>query len=221
MSPAVSGPSVPPTSPEQGLAGSTGSVEPAEPADKERLPESRRSQILRSIIELVIAFVLAFGITWAIKTWVIQPYEVPSTSMEPTIMLKDRLMADSLTYAFGTIKTGDIVVFIDKTDQDRHLVKRVIAVEGQTVDFLDGRVVIDGQLLSEPYVHGKKSFPFTKTYKNTEITYPYTVPAGHIWVMGDNRENSTDSRYFGPIATDSVVGHALVKFWPPSSIGWL
>ena len=96
------------------------------------------------------------------------------------------------------------------------LIKRVIATGGQTVDLRDGVVYVDGVPLDEPYTQGKPSNDL-----NSGITYPYTVPEGHVWVMGDNRTNSADSRAFGAIPLESVTGHAVLRYWPLDRIGTL
>ena len=100
------------------------------------------------------------------------------------------------------------------------LIKRCIATGGQTVDLVDGRVVVDGVALDEPYTRGLPSEPL-KTALGVEVSYPYTVPAGHLWVMGDNRTNSNDSRYFGAIDEDTLTGRAALVYWPFSNFGLL
>jgi signal peptidase I len=102
----------------------------------------------------------------------------------------------------------------------RILIKRVIATGGQTVDLRDGRVYVDDVLQNEPYTHGEPSLAL-RSYLFEEITYPYTVPPGGLWVMGDNRTNSQDSRYFGAIPESSVTGKALFIYWPLTDIGLL
>ena len=102
----------------------------------------------------------------------------------------------------------------------RVLIKRCIAVGGQTVDLVDGRVVVDGVALDEPYTRGLPSEPL-KTALGVEVSYPYTVPEGHLWVMGDNRTNSNDSRYFGAVDEDTLTGRAALVYWPFNNFGLL
>ncbi|MDR3307315.1 MAG: signal peptidase I [Coriobacteriales bacterium] len=175
--------------------------------------EKKRGSVLRLVIEFAVVLVVALLLTWLLRTFVFEQYEVPSASMQTTIMTNDRILAEKITYAFASIEPGDIVVFDDKTKPDRILVKRVVATEGQTIDFLEGKLVIDGQVQFEPYVGGLPSEPLPMQFEE-QINYPYTVPQGCIWVMGDNRTNSSDSRYFGPIETSSVLGHVFAIAWP-------
>lgn len=155
---------------------------------------------------------------WGIRTYVCQPFEVPSGSMETTIMTGDRIFAEKVSYYFSEPQAGDIVVFTDPQTPARTLVKRIIATEGQTVDLRNGTVYVDGVALSEDYTQGE-SYPLSNTASNVSISYPYTVPAGEVWVMGDNRENSSDSRYFGSIDKDTIFGKAVCIYWPLNRIG--
>ena len=100
------------------------------------------------------------------------------------------------------------------------LVKRVIATAGQTVDLVDGRVVVDGQVLDEPYAQGE-SWPLASQAPGTIVSFPYTVPEGCVWVMGDNRENSADSRYFGAVEQQDLIGVAVLRYWPLNRFGLL
>ena len=91
---------------------------------------------------------------------------------------------------------------------------------GQTVDLVDGKVVVDGVALDEPYTQGKVSEPLNPA-PDADVSYPFTVPEGRLWVMGDNRTNSQDSRYFGAIEESSVTGHAVLVYWPFQNFGAL
>jgi signal peptidase I len=104
--------------------------------------------------------------------------------------------------------------------EDQTLIKRVIAVGGDQVDLIDGAVYVNGEKLDEPYTDGKPSMPLDPAY-GVDISYPYTVPEGYLWVMGDNRTNSADSRYFGAVPVTSVSGHANIIYWPLDHIGAL
>ena len=166
----------------------------------------------------MVAFV--FVLSWLLRTFVFQAYEIPSGSMEETIMTGDMVFSEEISYYLRDPEPGDIVTFQDPEIPGRVLIKRCMAVGGQTVDLVDGRVVVDGVALDEPYTRGLPSEPL-KTALGVEVSYPYTVPAGHLWVMGDNRTNSNDSRYFGAIDEDTLTGRAALVYWPFSNFGLL
>jgi len=187
--------------------------------EEEPKKSKKSSGVLRTILEFAIALVVALGLTWVLKSFVVEPYEVPTGSMETTIMVGDKLLAEKVTLNFNPVQNGDIIVFADKVLPGRVLVKRAIATGGQVVDFKDGHVYVDGVPLYEPYVNGALTQPLDQQFDNMIINYPYKVPDGQIWVMGDNRENSADSRYFGSINESSVYGRALMVFWPLGDIG--
>jgi signal peptidase I len=140
--------------------------------------------------------------------------------MDDTLEVGDRLMGEKVSYYFSEPQQGDIITFDDPLE-NRTLIKRVIAVGGQTIDLRDGKVYIDDKEYVELYVDGKQTYAFSDDYvaDGVEISYPYTVPEGYLWVMGDNRTNSSDSRYFGPISVDSVSSKAVVRYWPFDRIG--
>ena len=169
-----------------------------------------------ALVEFVVIVVVAVGLAFLITNYVVKPYEIPSESMEDTIMAGDRVLSERISYANGSPKTGDIVTFTDVENPDRVLIKRVIATAGQQVDLKSGSVYVDGAKLEEAYTDGKQSLPLSNTH---DISYPYTVPEGYIWVMGDNRTNSSDSRYFGPVPLSNVTGHAFFRYWPLERVG--
>lgn len=168
----------------------------------------------RWLIETALMIALAFLLAQGIKTFVIQPFVIPTGSMEPTIMSGDRVLAEKISLRFRDVRAGEIVVFDDPTGRHPQLIKRVIAVEGQTVDIRDGSVVVDGTPLDEPYVHGKVTDPGT-------VPLPITLANDQLWLMGDNRPNSGDSRFMGPIDESMVHGSAFSIYWPVSRISTL
>ena len=111
---------------------------------------------------------------------------------------------------------GEIVTFVNPRDESEILIKRVVAVEGQTIDFIDGIVYIDGEPLDEPYVNGQltRAMRADGTVQKTDIKYPYTIPEGCFFAMGDNRGNSADSRVFGAVPAENVTGRAVLRYWP-------
>ena len=178
----------------------------------------RKRNFRREIIELLLIILAAFIITGLLRTFVMDNYQIPTGSMEPTIEINDRIFAEKVSYRFSSPSAGDIVTFHDPLVEGRVLIKRCIAVEGQTVDLINGKVVVNGVVLDEPYTHGLQSLPLTPK-KGVVIDYPYVVPEGTIWVMGDNRTSSLDSRYFGPIPEEELIGRALFRFMPFSRFG--
>lgn len=179
---------------------------------------SRPGGLVRDIIEFIIIIVVAVLLAVFVLNFVARPYEIPSGSMLETIQLKDRVLSEQVSYYLGEPEQGQIVTFREIDDPDTTLIKRVIAVGGQTVDIKDGAVYVDGKKLDEPYTLGKPTEPLVS---NAGIEYPFQVPEGHIWCMGDNRTDSADSRVFGPVPVENVTGHAFLRYWPLSRIGLL
>ncbi len=176
--------------------------------------------VFRNIMSAVglIVFVVAFS--WVLKTFVFQPYQIPSGSMEETIMTGDLVFSEKVSYYIREPEVGDVVTFADPEVAGRTLIKRVVAVGGQTVTLNNGHVYVDGVMASEAHTQGA-SYPLDRHALNAQISYPYTVPLGYVWVMGDNRENSADSRYFGAIPSSSISGRAMLVYWPLQDIGLL
>lgn len=176
--------------------------------------------LFRSFINFLIMLAIILGCAWLLRAYVISPYEIPSGSMETTIMTSDKVFSEKVSYYSRSVQPGDIITFADPEVADRTLIKRCIAVGGQTVDLKDGIVYVDGKALTESYTNGEPSYPLT-TALGVTVTYPYTVPEGYLWVMGDNRTNSADSRYFGAVPATSVTGRACYIYWPFNRIGVL
>lgn len=181
---------------------------------------SKSRGFVRTLVSWVLYIVVVVGLVWVVQNYVVCPYTIPSGSMEETIEVGDNVWSEKVSYYFRDVEQGDIVTFDDPEIAGRTLIKRVIATGGQTVDLVDGAVYVDGEMLDEPYTQGKPSEPL-KTAYGVEISYPYTVPEGYVWVMGDNRTSSADSRYFGPIPVLSVSGRAALIYWPLDHIGVL
>jgi signal peptidase I len=165
------------------------------------------------MLEWAAVLVVAIGVAVAIRTFVVQTFYIPSQSMEPTLMVGDRILVDKLSYHLHSIHRGDIVVFGKPPGESgagvKDLVKRVIGLPGDVVSSADGHVVIDGKPLSEPWL--------SRGIVTTGINQQ-KIPANEYFVMGDNRTDSQDSRYFGPISRSLIVGHVVMRIWPISSI---
>ncbi len=170
---------------------------------------------------VLVALALAFGV----RTYVAQMFYIPSGSMLPTLQVGDRIVVDKLSYHLHGIHRGDVVVFrrppLEHADYS-DLVKRVIGLPGDTVSSVDGRIYIDGRVLAEPWLPSPEplSSP-SPVAQGFSLIRPYTVPAGEYFVMGDNRTNSEDSRYFGPIPANLIVGRMAFVAWPLDDSGWL
>ena len=177
-----------------------------------------KQSVEASIFEWIEMVVLSACLILLIFTFVVRPARVDGNSMQDTLHNGEMLIISDIAYK---PKRGDILVFqkINSTHPDP-IVKRVIATEGQTVDLRDGKVYVDGVALDEPYTDGLPSYPLN-TVGTVDISYPYTIPKGDVWVMGDNRTNSSDSRYFGPIDKDTVFGKAFAIYWPVESLAWI
>lgn len=160
------------------------------------------------------AVVLGLVGAFLLRTFVFGVYYVPSGSMLDTIHEGDLLLGERVSLAFDDPNPGDIVTFDSPLEEGETLVKRVIAVGGQTIDLRDGVVYVDGEALDEPYVGGRPTESLSDLAGSEGITYPYVVPEGTVWVMGDNRTNSKDSRYFGPVSVDDVTSRARFIYWP-------
>ena len=200
-------------------------------------PEEKRGplQFLKELPGLVI---LAFALALIIKTFLFQAFFIPSGSMEPTLMPGDRVLVNKIPYYFHDPRRGDIIVFEDphpsehddrgvvggflhwlvqgigvQRPEDQDFIKRVIGLPGDTVQGKDGSVYVNDVKIDEPYLpEGEKTEPFPA----------FHVPAGMLFVMGDNRGNSSDSRFsLGYIPIDNVIGKAFVVMWPPSRVGLL
>lgn len=170
---------------------------------------------VKNVLEWVVVLAAAFVVAMLLRTFVVETFIVPSGSMLDTIQEGDVLLGEKVSYYSRSPEVGEVVTFKDPEDADTTLIKRVIATEGQTVDLVGGTVYVDGTALDEPYTEGKPSEPLEwQSASAGTISYPYTVPEGYIWVMGDNRTNSLDSRYFGAVKVSDVTSHALFIFWP-------
>lgn len=207
------------------------------------LPVSKRLKpkkpsALRSAVEWTVVVAGSLALALVIQAFLFQPFRIPSKSMLPTLHVHDRIVVNKLSYRVHDVHRGDVVVFTRPTcdapksptwaqcaslDRIEDLVKRVVALPGEKVYIADNKVFVNGRALTEPYVRdGAKIVPqplgcgFSGTKEK-----PYVVPTKMLFVMGDNRDDSFDSRCFGPIKQKSIVGRAFVRIWPIGRIGGL
>lgn len=176
-------------------------------------PEAGGKSRVRSAVEWVAAIVIALVTAFLVKTFVLQAFVIPSASMNPTLVDGDRVLVSKLD--IGEIERGDVIVFDNPArlpGEPAQLIKRVIGLEGDVLEARDGEVVVNGQVLDEPYLSDEV---LTRELEQT------TVPDDHVFVMGDNRPNSRDSRFIGAIDVDDIVGEAFLIIWPPNRISTL
>ena len=163
----------------------------------------------RAILEVIQALALAVVISVVLNLFVVQVTEVRQNSMVPTLLQNDRVLVSKLDYRFGTPQRGDILVFNPPiADATIPYVKRVIAVAGEVVDLRNGNVFVNGKQVDIAQAHGATQ------PQAPNVVYPFTVPEGQIFVMGDNRTFSSDSRTFGPVPVANIIGKVILRFWP-------
>jgi signal peptidase I len=176
---------------------------------------------------IVIAVILALFI----RTWVVQAFKIPTGSMENNLLIGDHLLVNKFVFGptesrlertllpVGTVHRRDVIVFKYPEEPDRDFIKRVIGLPGETLELRNKKVYINGKPLDEPYVHflqppgAPSEFYETTSYDVRENYGPVTVPADHYFVMGDNRDNSQDSRYWGFLPREYIKGKALFIYW--------
>ncbi|HLM78821.1 MAG TPA: signal peptidase I [Rubrobacteraceae bacterium] len=167
--------------------------------------------MLEFVVILLVAFILAFGF---VRPFVVEAFWIPSESMVPTLKVGDRVFINKFIYRFTEPEPGDIVVFESVEGGEEELIKRVIGLPGDEIYVRErGAPIVNGERWQEDY--NLKSSP------DNGLFGPVTVPEGSVFVMGDNRGNSRDSRFFGPVPIENIEGEAFMIFWPPSSIGTL
>lgn len=187
------------------------------PDDQAVAPTRPKVSPKKVFLEWVIIVVIAVLASLIVRTFVFQTYFIPSASMEPTLQIGDRIIVNKLSVDFGTIHTGDIVVFKSPPAENCgagviDLVKRVIGVPGDTLTSKGNTIYINGHPLDEKWPHTEPIGP--------PIGH-VTVKAGHYFVMGDNHSDSCDSRFWGTVPRSDIIGKAFLRIWPLSRIGFL
>ena len=191
-----------------------------------------------SLVELVMIVGVALALALAIQAFLIKPFRIPSESMVPTLEINQRVLVDRVSFRFSEPDRGDIVVFkppkgaddnvggVQHSAQsacprptrersDTNFIKRVVAVGGDRVSVRDGRVFINGRPQRESFARPDAACGICN------LPQPITVPKDHYFMMGDNRGESADSREWGPVPKDWMIGNAFMTYWPPSKIGGL
>ncbi|MFQ6111514.1 MAG: signal peptidase I [Nitrospinota bacterium] len=185
------------------------------PEDKAPLTPAKKKSLIREYAEaIIIALVLAL----VVRTFVVQAFKIPSGSMENTLLVGDHILVNKFIYWFRDPKRGDIVVFKFPRDESRDFIKRVIGLPGEVVEVRGRQVLIDGRPLKEPYAVYNR-LGLQGMFSGREEFGPFRVPEGSLFVMGDNRDNSLDSRAWGPLKIKKVKGVAFLIYWSWNSEG--
>ena len=195
--------------------------------------------------ELLIIVLLAVGLAFTIQAWVVKPYRIPSGSMEPTLDIGQRILANRFIYHFTEPSVGDIIVFhppvpanhevpglgpggqcgvdfspheacpqASEEEADNNFIKRIVAGPGDTIAVRNGHVVLNGELQDEPFIA-----PCAVNNPVCNLSKAIKIPKDHWFMMGDNRGGSDDSRFWGPIPRDWIIGKAFATYWPPDRVG--
>jgi signal peptidase I len=204
-----------------------------------KLKPSKPQTTQGALVELVLIVALAVGLALGIQAFIVKPYQIPSGSMEPTLDVGQRVLVNRFLYHFKDPKIGDIVVFnppagaeqgggecgvakpagapcpeptADKADVN--FIKRIVAGPGDTVSVKDGHPVVNGvEKTDEPFINP------CAAGSACNLPTPITIPPDHYFMMGDNRGQSDDSRFWGPVPRDWIIGQAFATYWPPKRIG--
>ncbi len=194
----------------------------------DRAPKRR----LRVALDYAVTAAVAVALAFLVQAYIVKPYRVPTPSMANTVKAGERVLIDRTVYHYRSIRRGDIVAF-QGPQAVNHIVllKRVVGLPGDTLSVNGGHLYVNGKLLDEPYLRSSRGV-VAQTLPATgpggpgdnvpwTLARPYTVPADHYFMMGDNREDSYDSRFWGPIARSDVIGRAFAVYWPPQDVGGL
>jgi signal peptidase I len=198
-----------------------------------------RSSLGNSLVELVLIVAVALGLALGIQAFLVKPYRIPSPSMVPTLTPGQRVLVNRIGNNFGDPAIGDITVFHPPTgaedgkecgaqhrdDQpcplptpkkaDVNFIKRIVAGPGDRLSIVDGHVVLNGKPRKEPFIRPCGGG------EGCNLPMSITIPPKHYFMMGDNRGSSDDSRFWGPVPRDWIIGNAFATYWPPKRIGLL
>ena len=182
----------------------------------------RRRSATRNALEWALVLVGALVVALVVKTWLFQAFYIPSSSMEPTLEVGDRVLVNKLGYDVDDVRRGHIVVFSrpdDWTTGDiEDLIKRVVGLPGETISARDGQVFVNGEPIDEPWL-APEDAGVTQFLESSGCVPACTIGPDEVFVLGDNRDNSSASNMFGPIDFDFVVGRAFIRVWPIGSFG--
>ena len=194
-----------------------------------------------SLLELVLIVVVALGLALGIQAFLVKPYRIPSESMVPTLQVGQRVLVNRIGERFTDPEVGDVVVFHPPTGADTNecgapkpqdqacslptgersnvnFIKRVVAGPGDTIRIEGGHVIRNGKREKDPYISNTCA---SSSERGCNLTTPIRIPPDHWFMMGDNRGSSDDSRFWGPVPDDWIIGGAFATYWPPKRIGLL
>ena len=176
--------------------------------------------------EWIKALLIAFGLAAIIRIFLFTPIVVDGVSMMPTLADGDKMIVNKIGYSIGKPERFDIVVF--HAPEEKDYIKRIIGLPGDELEYRDDRLYINGEVVEEPYLDGYKAevaatdgAPLTEDFTLEEKTQMTVVPEGHVFVLGDNRRKSKDSRYIGTVSTDEIIGNTSLVFWPLKDFGFV
>ncbi|MGA1846442.1 signal peptidase I [Deferribacter abyssi] len=170
---------------------------------------TKKNNIRDTIDSLVVAFVIAM----IIRAFVIQAYKIPSGSMLNTLLIGDHILVNKLAYKFSKPKRGDIIVFEWPIEPSKDFIKRVIGVPGDKIQIINKELYVNDKKVMEPYVIHTSGFTLPGNFTPRDNTPAFVVPKGFYFVMGDNRDSSYDSRYWGFVSEDKIKGKAWIIYW--------
>ncbi|MDD3519912.1 MAG: signal peptidase I [Actinomycetota bacterium] len=178
---------------------------------KHLLSSKKEKSRSKELLSYLIVILCAALVSILFRIFLFEPFIVPSPSMEPTLMVNDKVIVNKFSYKYFGIERGDLITFHSPIDNNKDLVKRAIAFEGETITLKDdGSIYINDEKLERDFYN-----PNDKPIYREES---YKIGKNEIFVMGDNRNNSYDSRYFGPVMETEVFGKVFFIYWPPSRI---
>ena len=193
-----------------------------------------------ALIELAVIVALAVGLAFLVQAFIVKPYRIPSGSMEPTLDIGQRVLVERVSYHFGDPGIGAIVVFhppqgaetqrcgvanagggtpracpeATPEESETNFIKRIVAGPGDELSIKDGHPVVNGVMPDEPFIN-----PCEELGPPCNMPKPITIPPNEYFMMGDNRGSSDDSRYWGPVPRDWIIGEAFFTYWPPDRVG--
>lgn len=175
-------------------------------------------KVIDFVMDILETVVFIGSLFIVVYLFIMQPNQVKGASMEPTFLSEDYILTSKITYKFKALERGDVIVFKSPKNPDIEYIKRIIGLPGDKVEVNDGQLFINDKLVAENYISAKTNLWDEGFLKNGESI---TIPEEMIFVMGDNRPRSSDSREFGPVTTNSIIGQVFYRYYPANKMGWV